>query len=87
MTYLDYILLYFSVATDWSKCVKTRATEIFEEIRMYRRAATKEANDIYDRERIHLADRWGFLHRNNPGSVTPKPDDVAPGNVFFYQEE
>ena len=87
MTYHCYILLYFLVATDWSKCIKKRATEILEEIRNNRRITTNEAKDIYDQERRTLARRWGLLNHSSTNSVTPKVDDVAPGNVFFYQEE
>ena len=87
MTYHCYILLYFLVATDWSKCIKKRATEILEEIRNNRRITTNEAKDIYDQERRTLARRWGLLNHSSTTTITPKADDIAPGNVFFYQEE
>ena len=67
--------------------MKKRANEILPDIRTNRKATTTEAKEIFERERVRLADSWPFLHRSVTGSVTPTVDEIAPGNVFFYQED
>ncbi len=81
------VLFIYTVGTDWTKWVKVKANNIYDRVVQNRTSCSFENREVFDNDRRTVGEGWPLLTRPHMNMGIPTNDVVAPGNVFFYEED
>ena len=85
--YFLTLKIIFIDGTDWTRWVKKRTNEIYEDVVRDRQNCTAADRDVLDLERQNLGENWSLLNRIHMNTAITGNDEVGSGNVFFYEED